>query len=217
MNSDISIRTMASSLSNRKSARALHSSVLPTPVGPRNRKEPLGRLGSDRPARDRRTALETATTASSWPTTRLCRADSIRSSFSRSPSIILDTGIPVQRDTTSAISSSVTLLRNSTVSWVSDSWAIASCFSSSGIRPYCSSDMRVRSPARLAVSRSSFACSRSLLIWAAPCTEAFSDFQISSRSENSRSTFSISLSSSSTCLRAAGVVSFFTASRSILS
>ena len=141
----------------------------------------------------------------------------MRSSFSRSPSIILDTGIPVQRDTTSAISSSVTLLRSSTVSRVSDSWAMASCFSNSGIRPYCSSDMRVRSPARRAASRSSLACSRSLLIWAAPCTEAFSAFQISSRSENSRCTLSISLSSNSTCLRAAGSVSFFTASRSILS
>ena len=168
MNSDISMRTIASSLSNKKSASALHSSVLPTPVGPRKRKEPLGRLGSERPARERRTALETATTASSWPTTRSCRADSMRSSLSRSPSIILDTGIPVQRETTSAISSSVTLFRNSTGSLVSLCWASSSCFSNSGIRPYCNSDMRVRSPARLAVSRSSFASSRSLLIWAAP-------------------------------------------------
>ena len=42
-------------------------------------------------------------------------------SFSRSPSNILDTGIPVQRDTTSAISSSVTLFRNSLVSVFSPS------------------------------------------------------------------------------------------------
>src|SRR5690554_5062997 len=34
MYSDISIRTMASLLSNRKLANALQSSVLPTPVGP---------------------------------------------------------------------------------------------------------------------------------------------------------------------------------------
>ncbi len=65
MNSDMSMRTMASSVSNRKLASDLHSSVLPTPVGPRNRKEPLGRLGSAKPARERRTALATAVTASS--------------------------------------------------------------------------------------------------------------------------------------------------------
>ncbi len=55
------------------SARALVSSVLPTPVGPRNRNEPIGRLGSCRPARARRTASDTATSASSWPTTRLAQ------------------------------------------------------------------------------------------------------------------------------------------------
>ena len=42
----ISMRTMFFSSSNRHSASALASSVLPTPVGPRNRKEPMGRLGS---------------------------------------------------------------------------------------------------------------------------------------------------------------------------
>ena len=44
MNSDISIRTIALSSSNRNSATALVSSVLPTPVGPRNRNEPNGRI-----------------------------------------------------------------------------------------------------------------------------------------------------------------------------
>ena len=39
--------------------------------GPRNRNEPIGRFGSCSPARARRTAVETACTASSWPTTRL--------------------------------------------------------------------------------------------------------------------------------------------------
>src|SRR5690606_39782983 len=68
--------TMASELSNRNSASALHSSVLPTPVGPRNRNEPIGRFGSDRPARERRTASDTARMASSWPTTRLCSSRS---------------------------------------------------------------------------------------------------------------------------------------------
>ena len=60
---------MASRLSNKNSANALHSSVLPTPVGPKNKKEPFGRLGSDKPARERRTALATAVSALSCPTT----------------------------------------------------------------------------------------------------------------------------------------------------
>ena len=42
---------------NSASARA--SSVLPTPVGPRNRNVPIGRSGSCRPARERRSAFAT--------------------------------------------------------------------------------------------------------------------------------------------------------------
>src|SRR5436189_165229 len=60
MNSLMSIRTMALSSSNRNEASALVSSVLPTPVGPRNRNEPMGRCGSCKPARARRTAREIA-------------------------------------------------------------------------------------------------------------------------------------------------------------
>ena len=68
----------------------------------------MGRWGSDRPARLRRIALDTAGTASSWPTTRACSASSIRTSFSTSPSSSRVTGIPVQRLTTSATSSAST-------------------------------------------------------------------------------------------------------------
>src|SRR3982750_2595324 len=60
MYSDMSIRTMACSESNMNSASALASSVFPTPVGPMNRKAPIGRFGSRRPARERRRAFETA-------------------------------------------------------------------------------------------------------------------------------------------------------------
>ena len=56
----MSMRTIARSSSNRKSASDLASSVLPVPVGPRNRNEPVGRLGSEMPARERRTASLTA-------------------------------------------------------------------------------------------------------------------------------------------------------------
>ena len=67
MYSDMSMRSSAASSSNRNSASALVSSVLPTPVGPRNMNEPIGRCGSCKPARARRTAVETAFTASAWP------------------------------------------------------------------------------------------------------------------------------------------------------
>src|SRR5712671_4562413 len=67
MYSDMSMRIMACSLSNRNSASALHSSVLPTPVGPRNRNKPMGRWGSWSPARARRTASATAAIAVEHP------------------------------------------------------------------------------------------------------------------------------------------------------
>ena len=108
MYSDMSMRTMARSSSNKKSASERASSVLPTPVGPRNRNEPIGRCGSDRPARLRRMALATAVTASSWPITRSCNTSSRRTSFCISPSISRDTGTPVHLLTTSAMSSSST-------------------------------------------------------------------------------------------------------------
>src|SRR2546422_656514 len=82
----MSRRTIASSSSNRCRASARASSVLPTPVGPRNRNEPMGRRGSLRPARARRIASLVAWTASSWPTTRSCRRVSISSSLRLSPS-----------------------------------------------------------------------------------------------------------------------------------
>ena len=90
------------------SARALHSSVLPTPVGPRKRKQPVGRSGSFRPTRPRRTARATAFTASSWPTTRRWRASSRWSSRWLSAWVRVVTGTPVQPDTTAATSSAVT-------------------------------------------------------------------------------------------------------------
>src|SRR5204863_476894 len=66
------------SLPNRNSARARATSVLPTPVGPRNRNEPAGRLGDLRPARERRIARAGAPLALSWLTTRLCSSSSMR-------------------------------------------------------------------------------------------------------------------------------------------
>ena len=98
---------MFSSL-KRNSAKAFASSVLPTPVVPMNRNEPIGRFSFCSPARERRTASATASIAIFWPTTLLCSSFSIRRSFSRSLSSILLTGMPVHFATTSAISSGVT-------------------------------------------------------------------------------------------------------------
>ncbi|COX06589.1 Uncharacterised protein [Mycobacterium tuberculosis] len=86
----------------------MDSSVLPTPDGPAKMNEPDGRLGSFSPARVRRMALETALTASSCPMIRLCSSSSIRNSRVVSASVSLNTGIPVQLPSTSAICSSST-------------------------------------------------------------------------------------------------------------
>ena len=71
MYSDISTRIIASSFPNTASARAFATSVFPTPVGPRNRNEPIGLAGSFKPTRPLFTAFATALTASSCPITRL--------------------------------------------------------------------------------------------------------------------------------------------------
>ena len=134
MYSDMSMRSSADSSSNRYSANALVSSVLPTPVGPRNMNEPIGRWGSCRPARARRTAVDTALTASACPMTRLPSCCSMRSSFSFSPSSILSTGTPVQRETTCATWSAVTA--SSTMAPLpSAASMLLSFFSISGMRP----------------------------------------------------------------------------------
>ncbi|KAH3664267.1 hypothetical protein OGAPHI_004619 [Ogataea philodendri] len=64
----LSILTMAFSSANRKPASFLASSVLPEPERPKNRNE-AGWLGLARPDLDSLMALETALTASPWPTT----------------------------------------------------------------------------------------------------------------------------------------------------
>src|SRR3954453_5386264 len=106
MYSDMSTRIIASSSPKRNSASVRPSSVLPTPDGPRNTKEPVGRFGSFRPARERRIAFEMASTAACCPMTRLCSSSSIRMSFAVSASVSLNTGMPVHIETMSAISSS---------------------------------------------------------------------------------------------------------------
>ena len=61
----MSRRMIASFEPNKSRANCLASSVLPTPVGPTKRKLPIGRFPSSKPARLRRIARATASTASS--------------------------------------------------------------------------------------------------------------------------------------------------------
>ena len=65
-------------------------------------------LAFESPARERRMALEIATIASFWPTTLFATISSMFSSLAASSSIKRVTGIPVQRETTLAMSSSDT-------------------------------------------------------------------------------------------------------------
>ena len=214
------MRTRCSGLSNKKLASALHNSVLPTPVGPKNKKLPYGRLGSLRPLRERRIASDTSRTASSWPTTRSCKRLSILSSFSRSPVIILLTGMPVARLTTSAISSAPTSVRSILCFTAPLASAVEACFncaSSCGSLPYCNSDTFCQSPLRVAVSMSSLIFSIASLTPAEPCTAAFSDFHTSSRSAYSFSSLLISSSIRPKRFWLASSFSRRTASRSILS
>ena len=73
MYSLISTRISALSDPNILYARAFESSVLPTPVGPKNKNEPIGLFGSLRPTLPLLIALATALTASSCPTTLSCK------------------------------------------------------------------------------------------------------------------------------------------------
>lgn len=77
--------------------------VFPTPVGPRNRNEPIGLELADKPARDRRMALATALIAASWPITCAFKRSSNPNTRSRFPWFSFETGIPVYRETTIAI------------------------------------------------------------------------------------------------------------------
>ena len=65
----MSKRTICLSESNNDKAKALANCVLPTPVGPKKRKLPSGRLGSLILTRARNTAAVTRLTASSCPLT----------------------------------------------------------------------------------------------------------------------------------------------------
>ena len=108
MYSDISIRTILDSSSNSCCANALATSVLPTPVGPRNMKEPNGRFSSWIFAFERMIASDTRRKASGCPITRFESASGRCRIFCLSVLIKRDTSICVHWDTIFAIISSST-------------------------------------------------------------------------------------------------------------
>ena len=130
MYSDMSRLMRADSSPKRNSASVLASSVFPTPDGPRKMNEPLGRLGSLRPARVRRMAWDTDLMASSWPITRLWSSSSMRRSLAVSSSVSLYTGMPVQMERTSAMASSSTSSKRSTPESLISRSLVAFCSSS---------------------------------------------------------------------------------------
>jgi len=108
MYSVISNLTIASSWPKRISAKVLASSVLPTPVGPRKTKLPIGLWVDFKPALPRLTAWATAVTAASWSIRRSCMIFSRLANLSTSLAVIFETGIPVQREMISFMISTVT-------------------------------------------------------------------------------------------------------------
>ena len=176
----MSILTMAFSSLNKNPAKAFANSVLPTPVLPKKIKEPIGFLGSWRPALLLLTASEMAAIASSWPITLLWSSVSKCSNFSRSLCNILLTGIPVHLLTTSAMSSASTSsftiglspCRPSNSFCKSKTWDSVSL-----ILPYLNSATLPKSPLRSACSASTLYCSiKPLLVWIFSTT-SFSLFQ----------------------------------------
>src|SRR5215212_7193620 len=108
MNSDMSKRIIERSEPKRNSASERATSVLPTPVGPKNRNEPTGRCGFLSPARERRMERARAEMAGRCAMTRLRSSSSMRRSFCVSSSFREVMGMPVQRAMTSSMSSRVT-------------------------------------------------------------------------------------------------------------
>ncbi|OPZ40999.1 MAG: hypothetical protein BWY95_02714 [Bacteroidetes bacterium ADurb.BinA104] len=111
MNSLMSTLIRASSVPNICSASCLASRVLPTPVGPRKRNEPIGLLGFFKPHRLLLIALARVSIALSCAITFDFRAGDRFFSFSPSSLASFCTGIPVIIDTTEAIFSSSTISR----------------------------------------------------------------------------------------------------------
>ena len=107
MNSLMSKRVIASLLQNRKSASTLAVSVLPTPVGPRKRKEPMGRFEA-KPALLRWMTSAMVSSTARWPTMCWLRKSRMPSTRSASLMSSRSTGMRAISETTSAMSAGST-------------------------------------------------------------------------------------------------------------
>ena len=164
----MSMRTIARSSSNRNSASALASSVLPTPVGPRNRNEPVGRFGvgdaGAGPAHRVGHRLHRGLLADDAGTELVLHAQQLGGLALEQPA----GGDAGPRATTSAMSSAVTssLTRRVLRPGPAAAPASASSFSSAGISPYSSRDAVSKSPSRWA--RSIWPCRSSSRSFSSP-------------------------------------------------
>mmetsp|Transcript_109437 Transcript_109437/g.223649 ORF Transcript_109437/g.223649 Transcript_109437/m.223649 type:complete len:221 (+) Transcript_109437:1427-2089(+) len=180
MYSDMSIRIIASSVSNMNSLSALQSSVFPTPVGPKKIREAMGLVGSLSPARERCTASVTTSTASLCPITRSLNLSPIDKMRARSLSRSFVGGIPVQTATTSAMSSAITSSRSMRSSSSPAPFSSATCSSVTssswrgGSLAYLSSAALLRSNSRSHFSISSMTLAISVLTSLMRSTPPFS-------------------------------------------
>ncbi len=183
-------------------------------------KLPIGRFGSFNPLRARITASATAFTASSCPITRWCNSSSSCNSFFISPSSSFETGTPVQRLTTSAMSSSSTSSfsnRTEPCFWLRRSCSRAMSDSSDVSLPYLSSAARFRSYCRSARSISTFTCSTCSRSERSFCTPSFSACHCACSALDSVLRSAISRSILASRSFDAASLSFLSASRSISS
>ena len=109
INSLMSIRISASEAPNIYFANSLAKWVLPTPVGPKNIKVPMGLLGSFNPTRLLKIALTSFSIAGSCAITFDCRSSFMPASLIPSACAIRCTGMPDIIEITLAISSASTV------------------------------------------------------------------------------------------------------------
>src|SRR6056297_3335987 len=92
-------------------ASCLATSVLPTPVGPMKRKEPMGWSGAASPARDLLMAVVRVSMAVSWPKITLSSLPGKDSREDLSAAVTLETGTLAILATIFSISLGLTVLR----------------------------------------------------------------------------------------------------------
>ena len=127
----MSIRISASEDPNIYFANSLAKWVLPTPVGPKNIKVPMGLLGSFNPTRLLKIALTSFSIAGSCAITFDCRSSFMPASLIPSACAIRCTGMPDIIEITLAISSASTVCLFSFrlfshSRFISSSWSVSS-------------------------------------------------------------------------------------------